>query len=192
MALFGSFNNLVNAGLSVLGQQGGLLGNIGNIGSAVIRASTPAPQALTIAAGPVMGAGMASAPVIARAGATLASAGRTLSASAQRALISIAETMGLRSMTLRRAIRIYQKIRKFVIDPFLIASIMGITVEQLGELLLEDSKRPRRRMNPANSKALNRAARRIESFHRLCMRTDKLRAPRRRSSSRKQTIVKCN
>jgi len=41
----------------------------------------------------------------------------------------------------------------------------------------------RRRMNPANVKALRRSARRIESFHRLCRRVDVLR-PRGRSRAR--------
>lgn len=41
-----------------------------------------------------------------------------------------------------------------------------------------------RRMNPANSRALRRAARRIESFHRLCRHTDMLQSRRRRSSKK--------
>lgn len=37
-----------------------------------------------------------------------------------------------------------------------------------------------RRMNPANTKALRRSVRRIESFHRLCKTTDRLRGTSRR------------
>lgn len=42
-------------------------------------------------------------------------------------------------------------------------------------------KKRHRRMNPANSKALRRAARRIKSFHRLCMHTDVIKTSRRSS-----------
>ena len=41
-------------------------------------------------------------------------------------------------------------------------------------------KKKRRRMNPANSKALRRAARRIRSFHRLCQHTDVIKTHRSR------------
>lgn len=187
MALFGSFNNLVNAGLSVLGQQGGILGAVGNIGSQIVRASTPSPGTL-IASGPTMPSmamGMASAPVIPQAIATAA-------AGVQRILIQVATTLGLRTLTLKRAIKIYRKLARTIVDPFVIAQIMGLSVGQLGELLVADAQKPRRRMNPANASALRRASRRIESFHRLCQRTDKLRAPRRRSAPRRGSVnVKC-
>jgi hypothetical protein len=39
-----------------------------------------------------------------------------------------------------------------------------------------------RRMNPGNVKALRRSLRRLESFHHLCVRVDKLRKPRRGKS----------
>lgn len=41
-----------------------------------------------------------------------------------------------------------------------------------------------RRMNPANVKALRRSLRRLESFHTLCQKVDKLRRPRSRSKSK--------
>jgi len=41
-------------------------------------------------------------------------------------------------------------------------------------------RRPGRRMNPANSKALRRAARRIKSFHKLCVHVDVLKSRGRR------------
>lgn len=188
MALFGSFNNLVNAGLSVLGQQGGVLGTLGNIGTQVIAASTPQPGALSVASGPVINmqtAGMAGLPAMPQAIAAAASG-------VQRILIAVATKLGLRTMTLKRAMKIYRRIARTVVDPFVIAQIMGLSVGQLGELLVADAQKPRRRMNPANSNALRRAARRIESFHRLCVRTDKLRAPRRRSAPRRGSVnVKC-
>lgn len=184
MALFGSFNNLVNAGLSVLGQQGGLLGSVGNIGSQVIRAAS-GPTGSLVASGPVQTMGMASMPVVSQ---TV----RAAAAGIQQILIRVATVLGLRTMTLQRAMKIYRKLARTIVDPFVIAQIMGLTVGQLGELLVADAQRTRRRMNPANSSALRRAARRIESFHKLCVRTDKLRAPRRRSAPRRGSVnVKC-
>ena len=188
MALFGSFNNLISTGLSVIGQQGGFLGNVANIGSQIVRASTPQPGIMptSFAAGPVVSAGMAPAVQIGSQAIAVAAAG------IQRVLIQVATTLGLRTLTLRRAMKIYRKIARVVVDPFVIAQIMGLSVGQLGELLVADAQKTRRRMNPANSHALRRAASRIESFHRLCVRTDKLRSPRRRAPSRRSTtLVKC-
>lgn len=187
MALFGSFNNLVNAGLSVLGQQGGILGSVGNIGSQVLRASTPSPGSL-VASGPQIA--MSGSPIMSGMPSVMA----TAAAGIQRVLIQVATTLGLRTLTLKRAIAIYRKLARTIVDPFVIAQIMGLSVSQLGELLVADAQRPRRRMNPANSHALRRASRRIESFHKLCQRTDKLRAPRRRSSGgyrRSSATAKC-
>lgn len=42
----------------------------------------------------------------------------------------------------------------------------------------------RRRMNPANVKALRRSLRRLESFHHLCARVDRLRRPRSRKTTK--------
>jgi hypothetical protein len=39
-----------------------------------------------------------------------------------------------------------------------------------------------RRMNPGNVKALRRSMRRLESFHHLCVRADKLKRPRSRKA----------
>lgn len=190
MALFGSFNNLVSAGLTVAGAAfGGPVGSaVANIGTNIIRASSPAPGSL-VAGGPSLSLPTMSAAAM----PVIPQAVRAAAAGVQRILIQVATTLGLRTLTLKRAIKIYRKLARTIVDPFVIAQIMGLTVGQLGELLVADAQRPRRRMNPANSSALRRAARRIESFHKLCVRTDKLRAPRRRAPSRmSRTVVKCN
>lgn len=188
MALFGSFNNLISTGLSILGQQPGALGQFGNIGSQIIRASAPSAGSL-VASGPtmpMMGAGMAAVPVVSQ---TI----RSVAASVQQILIQMATKLGLKTLTLRQAIKIYRKIARTIVDPFVIAQILGISVGQLGELLVEDAQKTRRRMNPANVHALRRSARRIESFHKLCQRTDKLRSRGRRSAPRRGAVnVRCN
>lgn len=65
-----------------------------------------------------------------------------------------------------------------------VAAGLAITVEELATLLLAHATKKRRRMNPANAKALRRSVRRMEAFHKLCSRVDVLRS-RRRSGGRK-------
>lgn len=61
---------------------------------------------------------------------------------------------------------------------------LGLTVLEANTLTAWYSQRKRgKRMNPANAKALRRAARRIRSFHKLCTHTDILRS-RSRTVSR--------
>lgn len=58
---------------------------------------------------------------------------------------------------------------------------LGLTAMEAAQLATwYQQKKKRRRMNPANSKALRRAARRIEGFHKLCRHTDVLRSRGRR------------
>jgi len=58
-----------------------------------------------------------------------------------------------------------------------------LTAAAVNELMVAGAGR--RRMNPANVKALRRSMRRLESFHHLCVRVDRLRAPRRRHRAAK-------
>ena len=97
-------------------------------------------------------------------------------------LAKIAETVG-RNMTLQRALSLARTLGRQLNSPALAATAMGITLAELAMLITAGTQRKRRRMNPANSKALRRAARRIESFHKLCARTDMLRSRGRRRSS---------
>lgn len=60
---------------------------------------------------------------------------------------------------------------------------LGLTVMEANTLVAwQAQRRKHRRMNPANSKALRRAARRIKSFHRLCQHTDIIKTHHRRSA----------
>lgn len=57
---------------------------------------------------------------------------------------------------------------------------LGLTAMEANTLIAwQAQRRKRRRMNPANSKALRRAARRIKSFHKLCQHTDLIKTHRR-------------
>lgn len=91
-------------------------------------------------------------------------------------LAKIAVKLGLRARpSLTRAMEMIRKAAKILTSPEAVATALGITVAELASLITASSARKRRRMNPANSKALRRAARRIKSFHKLCTHTDVLR-----------------
>lgn len=91
-------------------------------------------------------------------------------------LQKIAVKLGLRARpSLNRAMEMVRKAAKILTSPEAVATALGITVAELATLITTSNARKRRRMNPANSKALRRAARRIKSFHRLCTHTDVLR-----------------
>lgn len=119
--------------------------------------------------------------VIGAAGAL--SIGSAALAAARAILPKVAAALGRRSVTLSKAVDIARKLGKFFTSPEAIALYMGITVAELAQLITAQSARKRRRMNPANAHALQRAARRIKSFHRLCTHTDLIRSRRRGASA---------
>lgn len=62
---------------------------------------------------------------------------------------------------------------------------LGLTAMEANLLVSwQAQRRKHRRMNPANSKALRRAARRIKSFHKLCQHTDLIKTHHRRAPVR--------
>lgn len=95
-------------------------------------------------------------------------------------LLKIATKLGYKRLpTLRRVITMVRKMAKFLMSPEAVAAALGITAAELASLIVADNQRKRRRMNPANAKALRRAATRIKSFHRLCQHTDLIKSHRR-------------
>lgn len=178
MALFGSFGGILNNAFGAISGVSGSVGGIGQVGSAFL---TP-----LLAQGPVVRT-LATAPRVAgavgKAGARIFTGRSMVSALVGGILVKIATTLGRNSMSIRGALKIVRRMGKFL-EPAAIAVALGITVSELAELIMAGASMPRRRMNPGNTNALRRAARRIESFHRLCVRTDQLRSPRRRSTRR--------
>ena len=73
--------------------------------------------------------------------------------------------------------RLYSMLKRF--GPELLISGGILTAAAVSELMMAGPGH--RRMNAGNAKALRRSLRRIESFHRLCVRAYSVRAPRRRS-----------
>ena len=185
MALFGSILGALQGAGSFLGQVTGALG-------AVRALSTPSTVGFLPATGPVVSQpiqppqmalsrspGMLPA-VGAGVGTMIAGVGSSLTRMIAPVLIKIAQATGSTSMTLRRAVRIVRRMGR-VLGPASVAIALDLTVEELGSLILADSQRVRRRMNPANVSALRRSMRRIQSFHRLCAKADLLSRPRARS-----------
>lgn len=99
-------------------------------------------------------------------------------------LTKIAVKLGLRAKpSLNRAMEIIRKTAKILGSPEAVAVALGLTTAELAQIITTAQARRRRRMNPANSRALKRAARRIKSFHRLCQHTDILKSRGRRASA---------
>lgn len=162
-----------------------LLGGATQLAGAALTPSAPAP---IYAAAPIYGAmpypGPASAPMPqAQPVGAFGVAGRAIVAITAPILAKIAVKLGMRARpSLNRAIEIIRKTAKLLQSPEAVAVALGITTAELASLIVAHNSRKRRQMNPANSKALRRAARRIRSFHRMCTHTDLLKS-RRRSGS---------
>lgn len=71
--------------------------------------------------------------------------------------------------------KLYSLVKRFGADVVISGGILSAAA--VSELLVAGPGR--RRMNPANVHALRRSVRRLESFHHLCMKVDKLRRPNR-------------
>jgi hypothetical protein len=78
--------------------------------------------------------------------------------------------------------RLYAMMKRFGPDFLITAGILSAAA--VAELMMAGPGT--RRMNPGNVKALRRSMRRLESFHHLCTRADKLRRPR----SRHKTVIR--
>jgi hypothetical protein len=175
-----NLGNLLSGGISAIGT---FLG--GGSASQALQGFTsqaflPTPTAPTIGASPFGGQAyptMASVPAAARAVATV---GRSFFAKYPNLATVI---QGYRNMgkNVTRA-KLYSLLKRF--GPDLLISGGILTAAAVSELMVAGPGR--RRMNPGNVKALRRSLRRLESFHHLCQRADKLRRPRGRT----KTIVR--
>jgi hypothetical protein len=76
--------------------------------------------------------------------------------------------------------KLYSLVRRF--GPEIVISGGLLTAAAVNELLIAGPGT--RRMNPANTKALRRSMRRVESFHKLCQRSDMLRSRGRKKVCR--------
>lgn len=139
------------------------------------QAFAPQPSAAPMPSGGGVAAIPAMASVPAIAGRVGAVVGRNFFSRFPNLATSI---QGLRNagQNVTRA-KLYGVMKRF--GPEFLVSGGLLTAAAVNELAVAGPGR--RRMNPANSKALRRAARRIESFHRLCQTTDRLRPHRRKS-----------
>ena len=135
---------------------------------------TTAPQVITTAAGGVRTAAQA---------LSVGAGGMALRDVARGIIAKMAASLGLRSLSPARAAELIKKAGKFFTSPEAIATYLGVTVGELYTVWTYSQLKRRRRMNPANGRALRRAVRRIKSFHRMCQHTDVIK-PRRRSGSR--------
>ena len=195
MALFGNLSNFLGGARSFLSDLSGTVASVGNIGASFGLGGLPAQGPTTLVAlpptiaAPQQVAGLLAPGGIAAGAARLGPMVRGIGSIMNRmlapVLIKIAQATGSTTMTLRRAVKIVRRMGR-VLGPVAVAGALGLTIEELGSLILADSQRVRRRMNPANVTALRRSMRRIQSFHRLCQKADTLSSGRRRRSPSKR------
>lgn len=175
---YSAFGQLAGAGLNIAGA-----------------ALTPQPSVNYLAAPPVYSQPMYATPApqvyqTAAAMPTIAAAAGAIARVTAPILNKIAVKLGLRARpSLQRAIDLIRKAGKILVSPEAVAVALGITTAELATLIVSHGSRRRRHMNPANSKALRRAARRIKSFHRMCTHVDLLKT--RRHSVRAGGCGKC-
>lgn len=168
---YGNFSNVLATGL--------------NIGSQL---TAPTPSYATPATyGPVysptpMNTNVLPTPVMASAQGIVVG-GRMITSLVAPILAKISGLFGKR-VSLEGAMSMIRRMAKFLTSPAAIAVALGITVDELAQLITANASRKRRTMNPANGKALRRAARRIKSFHKMCGTIDLLKSRGRRYPSR--------
>lgn len=126
----------------------------------------PAPQAQ-----PVMAPAMRAAAV---AGTAVATVGRSFFNKYPNLATAI-QMLRNQGRNITRA-KLYSAMKRF--GPELLVSGGILTAAAVSELMVAGPGT--RRMNPANSRALRRAAGRIRSFHKLCQHTDLLKTRHRR------------
>lgn len=169
--------------LGTIGQVGAgtQYGTVAQIGSSFLSGFLPAQGPIRTAQqsypSPVMT--MAAAPTITRAVTAAA-------ANVQGVLIKMAQAIGS-VPSVKRAMAIVRRLMGVLGSAEATAIALGLSIAELGILATANAAKPRRRMNPGNVKALRRAHRRLESFHRLCGKNDQLRT--RRRSTRKAPIT---
>jgi hypothetical protein len=82
-------------------------------------------------------------------------------------LFRIAQATGSRSIpSLQRAMTMIRQMGRYL-APAAVATSLGISLTDLAVLVTQNSRRRRRHINPANTKALRRSLRRLSSFERL-------------------------
>jgi len=95
-------------------------------------------------------------------------------------------TPGSFAGALKRALGSIASLARRVPNGTMVSILAGLGLTALESYMLVSwyaQKKKRRRMNPANSRALRRAARRIKSFHKLCQHTDLIKTHRRSAPS---------
>lgn len=175
---YSGFSQLLGGGLQIAGAALAPTPQI-TYASQPIYGAMPYPQPAAPAAVPTMSA----APIIGAAAGAIARVTAPI-------LAKIAAKLGLRNRpSLQRAIDIVRKAAKILQSPEAVAVALGITTAELATLIVSHNARKRRTMNPANAKALRRAARRIKSFHRMCTHVDLIKT--RRHSASRSGCFKC-
>lgn len=188
---------------NILGTIGGVIGKnnasgnsfVSGLGGALTIASAFVPQ--RAAATPVV---RKTAPVPMRPGGNVSVLPRAVSGLTQeifnagtkvlgRLGIPFTSTAGSFSSALRRSLGSIASLARRTPAGTIVSILAGLGLTALEANMLAAwyaQRKKGRRMNPANSRALRRAARRIKSFHRLCTHTDVL-----KTRGRSRSVGRC-
>lgn len=176
-----------------LGQVGSILGNVNNptlsaagnvLGTAAsfIPAKSSGRPPVAVTARP---AGLVATPAMASVPAVAGAAGRAM---VSRGFFARFPNLATAIQQFRNAGRanitrkkLYGALKRF--GPEMLISGGILTAAAVSELAVAGPGT--KRMNPGNVKALRRSIRRLESFHRLCQKADKLRRPRHAKNARR-------
>lgn len=168
----------------ILGQIGGIFGGnqnpifqgVSNVASLASNFFPPVgvPQGGPTTQMPVVRT-MSAVPAIGRAGAMV---GRAFFNRFPNLALAI-QTYRASGKLVTRA-KLWSLVKRF--GPEIVVSGGILTAAAVNELMIAGPGH--RRMNPGNVKALRKSLRRLESFHKLCVRVDKLRRPSHRSKVR--------
>lgn len=158
---------------SVTPSMGGLV-NLAQAGAGIASAFLPKTSPMPMAAAPTQAA------MLPALGATARAVGKRFAQKFPNLAVAIQKFRNLGYNKVTRAY-LWNLLKRF--GPEFIISVGILSAAAVTELMMAGPGR--RRMNPANPKALRRAARRIKGFHRMCSHVDLLKS---RGRSRTHTV----
>lgn len=182
----------VGLGTSFGGPTGGLLaGSLAQTLGGGTRMASQQPNNL-IASGPVSAFPVFTASAAVPFGETARAAVGSLGPTLSNILLKISSVVG-RNITFRAAMIIIRRLMKMLQSPQAVAAAVGLSVGELAQMFTASAviRSSGRRMNVGNVKALKRAHRRIQGFHKICKTNDELAAPRRRTTRKVINVTPC-
>ncbi len=178
MAAFNVGQFLGGVGKIFGGSQNQYLSQFGNVAQLASQFAPQMPQVQQFVPQNVMSAITPPQAMMPRIGGPMSRAVATVGRGFFNKFPSLAagmQQLRARGQNIKRS-QLYSMLRRF--GPEVLVTGGLLTAAAVSELMMAGPGR--KRMNPANVKALRRSMRRLDSFHKLCVSADKLRKPKSR------------